>query len=262
MTDLPQPLTPADCDCTDLDGFMMNVEKLMASELVALSSLEVIGAALLLWSRAWKQTPAASLPDDERVIAAFAKLPLPRFRKIRHEVLRGFVKCSDGRLYHRTLSAEAIVAFEKKTAFQRKRETDAERLRKWRETHRETRGETDDETQGETRFVREGQGQGLDRDIKNKKQKPRAERFDAQARLESFGVPSDLAKDWLAVRKAKKLAPTATAFDDAKAEADKAGISMTEAVRTCCVRGWGGFKASWLQDPSGRMNGHDDSVFG
>jgi hypothetical protein len=165
---LPEPLTPADCDCTDLDGFMLNVERLMASELVALSSHEVIGAAVLLWCRAWKQTPAASLPDDDRINAAFAKLALPRFRKLKGEVMRGFVKCSDGRLYHRTLAAEATKAFDRKQAFRKKRETDAERLRKWRkgegetrcETGDETRGETPGETQSETRFVAEGQGQG------------------------------------------------------------------------------------------------------
>ncbi|WP_028226783.1 hypothetical protein [Paraburkholderia ferrariae] len=97
----------------------------------------------------------------------------------------------------------------------------------------------------------------------SKKQKQRAPRFDAQAHLESLGVPSDLAKDWLAVRKAKRLAPTATAFDDAKAEATKAGISMADALRTCVVRGWGGFKADWLTSGSGRVNGHggSDSVF-
>lgn len=252
MNDLPDPLTPADCDCTDLDGFMLNVERLMASELVALSSLEVIGAALLLWSRAWKQKPAASLPDDERVIAAFAKLSVPRFRKMRDEVLRGFVKCSDGRLYHRTLSAEAVGAYERKIAFRKKRETDAERLRKWRETTKETRTETT----GETRFVAEGQGQGQGH------KKHSAPRFDAQAHLESFGVPPDIARDWLSVRKAKRLAPTATAFDAAKAEADAAGISMADALRTCVVRGWGGFKASWLTESGGRVNGHaDDNPF-
>lgn len=260
MNDLPKPLTPADCDCTDLDSFMLNVERLMASELVALSSLEVIGAALLLWSRAWKQKPAASLPDDERVIAAFAKLSVSRFRKLREEVLRGFVKCADGRLYHRTLSAEAVGAYERKIAFRKKRETDADRLRKWRETTKETRhetpGETGGETQSETRFVAEGQGQGQGH------KKHSAPRFDAQAHLESFGVPTDLARDWLSVRKAKRLAPTATAFDAAKAEADAAGISLADALRTCVVRGWGGFKASWLTDGSGRVNGHaDDNPF-
>jgi uncharacterized protein YdaU (DUF1376 family) len=154
---IPAPLVPADVDCTDLDGFMLNVERLMASELVALSSHEVIGAALLLWCRAWKQRPAASLPNDEKVIAAFARMPLARFRRISDEVLRGFVLCDDGRLYHSTLAREAINAYGRKVSFQRRREADAERLRKWRSG---TRTETPPETPDETRFVAEGQGQG------------------------------------------------------------------------------------------------------
>lgn len=152
---LPEPLVPADCDCTDLDGFVLNVERLMASELVALSTHEEVAAALFLWCRAWKQKPAASLPDDERVMAAFARLPLARFRKLRGAVLHGFVKCSDGRWYHRVLAAEAIKAFEKKLEFRKRRETDAERLRKWREKRGANDGETHNETDDETRFVRE-----------------------------------------------------------------------------------------------------------
>lgn len=155
MTDplVPQPPIGPEVDCTDLDGFMLNVERLMASELVALSSHEVIGAALMLWCRAWKQRPAASLPNDDKVIAAFARMPLSRFRKLRDDVLRGFVLCSDGRLYHSTLVREASNAYERKIAFQRKRMHDAERLRKWRSG-------TKPETPNETRFVAEGQGQG------------------------------------------------------------------------------------------------------
>lgn len=158
---VPKPLTGPEVDCTDLDGFMLNVERLMASELVALSSHEVIGAALLLWCRAWKQRPAASLPNDDKVIAAFARMPLARFRKLRGEVLRGFVLCSDGRLYHRTLAAEAVRSFGWKQASRRKREADAERLRNWRSG---TKREMHDETPHETRFVAEGQdriGQGI-----------------------------------------------------------------------------------------------------
>lgn len=148
MTDLPEPLTPADCDCRDLDGFMLNVERLMASELVALSSPEVIGAAFLLWCRSWKQFPAASLPDDDRVLAAFTKLAPPRFRKLKAEIMRGFTKCADGRFYHHVMAAEANKASGKKAAFRKKRETDAERLRDWRRS----RGETPNETPDETRF--------------------------------------------------------------------------------------------------------------
>lgn len=154
MTDAPSPLTPPDCDCTDLDGFMLNTERLMSSELVAVSSLEVIGAAVLLWARAWKQRPAASLPDDERVIAAFCKMSLARFRKVRDEVMRGFVLCSDGRWYHQFLAAEALRASERKAAYRKRREADARRLKEWRER----RDRNDRETPDETRFVPEGQG--------------------------------------------------------------------------------------------------------
>ena len=57
------------------------------------------------------------------------------------------------------------------------------------------------------------------------------------------------------MRKTKRLAPTATAFDAAKAEADRAGISMADALRTCVVRGWGGFKADWLENSTPRASG-------
>ena len=158
--DAPAPLVPADCDCTDLDGFMLNVERLMASELVALASHEEIAAAVFLWCRAWKQKPAASLPDDDRVNAAFARLPLAKFRRCKDQIMHGFVKCSDGRLYHRFLAAEAVNAYERKIAFQKRKVGDAERLRKWRQTQSETRSATAIETHDETRFVAEGQGQG------------------------------------------------------------------------------------------------------
>ena len=164
MSELPAPFASAEIDCTDLDGFMLNVERLMASELVALASHEAIAAALFLWCRAWKQKPAASLPNDDRVLAAFARLPLARFKKIRHDVMRGFVLCSDGRLYHRVLADEARNAFARKMKFRDKRETDAKRLREWREEQRRNAGRNavgnGDETVSETRFVQEGQGQG------------------------------------------------------------------------------------------------------
>lgn len=75
----------------------------------------------------------------------------------------------------------------------------------------------------------------------------RAPRFDAQAHLESMGVEPKVASDWLRLRKGKRLAPTETAFSGVKDEAVKAGISMDDAVRMCCVRGWGGFDAAWVQ---------------
>lgn len=175
MTELPAPLTAPDCDCTDLDGFMLNVERLMASELVALSTHEEVAAAIFLWSRAWKQRPAASLPDDDKVLAAFARLPLKRFLKVKQNATRGFVKCSDNRLYHKVLSEEATRAYEKKLAFRTKRETEAERLRKWRANKAGNAFHTPDETHDEARFVPEGQGQGQGQGQKERKKEAPAE---------------------------------------------------------------------------------------
>ena len=205
MNELPAPLVEADVDCTDLDGFYLNVERLMSSELLALHGNEIIGAAVLLWCRAWKQRPAASLPDDDRVLAAFARLPLKKFREVKDAVMRGFVKCSDGRLYHVFLSKVATEAYRRKVAFQKRRGADAERLRQWRGSQKETadvapgtRDETQNETHGETRFVadrngKEGEGEGY---IKRKSSPSESQKESASKgrRLPSDWRPTD--DDW------------------------------------------------------------------
>ena len=177
--ELPAPLVAPDVDCADLDGFMLNAERLMSSELLALHGNEIIGAALLLWCRAWKQRPAASLPDDDRVNASFARMPVARFRRFKSAIMRGFVKCSDGRLYHKVLAPEAAKAFERKVAHRKRREADAKRLREWRNSGRKTDTNSNFtdvdksnemawegrlETLPETRFVADGNGKDRDRD--------------------------------------------------------------------------------------------------
>ena len=107
---LPDPLVPPDVDLSKLDGFMLDTVRLLGSELVAISTGDEFKAAVILWCRAWKQRPACSLPDDDRILSSFAMLPMPKWRKVKAIALRGFVKCSDGRLYHKVLSADAIRA--------------------------------------------------------------------------------------------------------------------------------------------------------
>lgn len=112
----PPPFTTADMDVRDLDSFMLNVERLMMSELVAISTGEEFKAAVLLWCRAWKQTPPGSLPKDERILASFSGAG-PRWGRIRVIALHGFVECSDGRLYHAVLCEDVRRAAGKKQAF-------------------------------------------------------------------------------------------------------------------------------------------------
>lgn len=126
---LPAPLTPANCDLRDFDGFLMNVERLLASELWALSTPEEFKCAMALWCRAWKQVPCASLPDDDKVLAAFSGAGR-RWQKVKRLALRGFVKCSDGRLYHATLSQDALRAMKAKAENKARTEKATEARRK------------------------------------------------------------------------------------------------------------------------------------
>lgn len=176
MTELPAPMVPVDVDLKGFSGFMLDVNRLLASELVALGTPEECWAAVMLWCRAWQQSPAGSLPDDDRVLAAFSGAGA-RWKKVRQMALRGFVKCSDNRLYHPVLCEEVMEAWKKRQGYR----ADQERLKKWRaerkgngkQAHAETASETPDETRfnGVSEGVqkragngdgtgRQGQGQG------------------------------------------------------------------------------------------------------
>ncbi len=174
--ELPAPFVSAEVDLRGMPGFMLNVERLLQSELVALGTPEECWAAFMLWCRAWQQFPAGSLPNDERVLASFSGAGR-RWRKVREMALHGFVRCSDGRLYHKVLSQEVLVAWRKRQTYR----NDQERLRRWREDKRnafgngagnadETRFNTVSETRSETPV--EMPLKRVDRDRDSKKEKP------------------------------------------------------------------------------------------
>jgi hypothetical protein len=111
VTDLPAPPVPADCDLRGMPGFMLDTERLLASELWALSDGQAFKAAVALWCRSWRQVPASSLPDDDAVLRAFSGLTAAAWKKCRDIALRGFVRCADGRLYHMVLAEDAARAW-------------------------------------------------------------------------------------------------------------------------------------------------------
>lgn len=51
--------------------------------------------------------------------------------------------------------------------------------------------------------------------------------------------------DFIELRKAKKAPLTIRAIESIRKEAEKAGISLENALIECCARGWVGFKAEW-----------------
>lgn len=142
----PEPLVPPDYDVSSLSDFRLDVDRLLVSELVAIGTPEECWAALMLWCRAWKQVPGGSLPNDDRILAAFSGAG-KRWPKVRDVALHGFVLCSDGRLYHRFLCEEVKRAYKSRMASETRRDADRKRLQEWREK-RSRNG-------SETRFVAE-----------------------------------------------------------------------------------------------------------
>ncbi|MNY08533.1 hypothetical protein D3C86_1413920 [compost metagenome] len=69
---LPAPLTPADCNLRGLPFMPLDTERLLDSDMMALSTGEESKTALRLWCKSWIQEPAASLPDDDRILAHLA----------------------------------------------------------------------------------------------------------------------------------------------------------------------------------------------
>lgn len=137
----PDPLVGEEVELRGFAGFMLDVDRLLSSELVALSTKESIGCALLLWARAWKQSPPASLPNDDRVLANFAGVTPARWKKLKAMALRGFVLCSDNRLYHRVLAEEARNAWQKRSEYRRRRDAANERMQRHRARQRDGGGD-------------------------------------------------------------------------------------------------------------------------
>lgn len=63
--------------------------------------------------------------------------------------------------------------------------------------------------------------------------------------LADFGITGQLADDFMIHRKACKAPITGTALKGFQREADKAGISLAEAITISIERNWRGFKSEW-----------------
>jgi hypothetical protein len=133
----PPPLVPADVDLRDFAFMPIDVRRLLTSETWMLGSSDVKAAAMSLWLESWHQVPAGSVPDNDRILAHLSQAGRA-WPRVREHVMRGWVKCDDGRFYHPVVVEKARESWERKQLHKRKRETDAERLKRWRETKHET----------------------------------------------------------------------------------------------------------------------------
>jgi hypothetical protein len=70
------------------------------------------------------------------------------------------------------------------------------------------------------------------------------------------GVCSQVWGDFVKLRNKKKAPVTETALEGIENQAKKAGITLEEALRECCERGWQGFKADWYKEQSKKENSY------
>lgn len=108
MTESAAPAPPIDHD-VDLRDFPHTPifrSRLFGSAFHARVSDAGWRAGVTLWLKSWDQVPAGSLPNDDIELCRLAEFgrDLKSWRKIKHEGLLGWTKCSDGRLYHRVVS--------------------------------------------------------------------------------------------------------------------------------------------------------------
>lgn len=164
------PLTPADLDLRDFAFMPLDVMRLIDSDLNALATGDEFKAAVILWCKSWHQVPASSLPDDDRLLAHLSGYgkDIRGWKKVRTVALRGFEKCSDGRLYHAVIAEKALEAGEAKRA-QRARTEAATLARKSKPRQRDDnhkpdrddkRHEQRDDKRDDARNVHQGTGTG------------------------------------------------------------------------------------------------------
>ena len=161
MTDLPEPLTPADCDLRDFQFMPMDIVRLFGSRFHAIANDAEWRAGITLWLKSFHQVPSASIPDDEVELARLAEFgrDLKSFRKVRVNALHGWVKCSDGRLYHPVVAEKALEAYKKKE-FYRERSKKAN-AKRWGglDNKAEYEGHEGEREDGESGSRRNDQGQ-------------------------------------------------------------------------------------------------------
>lgn len=135
---LPAPMTPADCDLQDFKFMPLDVSRLRDSDLASDETPEACWAAVLLWCASWHQVPAASIPENDGWQAKQAGYVsrgkvAKEWLEVRSGALRGWVKCSDGRLYHPVVTEKAIEAWNSK--LDQRWRTEVGRIKKHNDRH-------------------------------------------------------------------------------------------------------------------------------
>jgi hypothetical protein len=118
---LPAPLLAPEVDLTDFQFMPVEVRRLLTSETWLTGTGDEKAAAMTLWLESWHQVPCGSLPDNDKMLAHLSQSGA-KWKKVRAAALRGWRKCSDGRLYHPVVCEKALESWGKKESYRERTE--------------------------------------------------------------------------------------------------------------------------------------------
>jgi hypothetical protein len=161
---------PVDVDLRDFAYMPVDIVRLFGSEFHAKANDAEWRAGMTLWLKSFHQVPAASVPDDDTLLARLAEMgrDLRAWRRVRSMALHGWTRCSDGRWYHPVVAEKALEAWRAKVdrrertrraTEERERRRREEELRRDAQGHEQRNVERDDERNDE-RNVHQGRGIG------------------------------------------------------------------------------------------------------
>ncbi|GAA5003443.1 hypothetical protein GCM10023206_07230 [Acinetobacter puyangensis] len=115
MSNLIGPLTPKECDVSNFPFMPLDIDRLLNSETWILGDDSEKVASMTLWLKSWHQIPAASIPNNDKMLAHLSGMGT-KWKKVKEHALRGWVDGGDGRLYHPVVAEKALEAWIEKLA--------------------------------------------------------------------------------------------------------------------------------------------------
>lgn len=191
------------------------------------------GAYFLILMDYWKNGPP---PNDDKVLAQITRMPFDAWCNA-SSTIKSYFKHVDGMLIHARVETELKKSIERKESAVIKAKAGA--AAKWAKHASSSPQAMLDPMLGDASSPSPSPS-SLSTST------PTSKKHSAAFAACPSGVSENLWSDFVILRRAKKLPLTQTAINGLIREGEKAGLSISAVVQTCCERGWGAFKASWL----------------
>jgi len=114
IEDLPAPLVPGDVCLRGMPFLPLYGDRMFKSTTwIGASNDAKVAAIRLYWHSFVHETPAASLPDNDQLLAEHAGFgsAIRSWKRVKAQAMNGWIKCNDSRWYHPVVAEFALDAW-------------------------------------------------------------------------------------------------------------------------------------------------------